>query len=144
MINITATEALLRHDRLIIGTGLAVICLLSWLYIIAGAGTGMSTINMTTWQLPLPAPANSAAVPWSLLYWIIMACMWWVMMIAMMVPSAAPMVLLYTRVYRYAQKTGQMDTAVIPTAAFASGYLLTWWYSALRQPLCNGHSNRRV
>jgi predicted metal-binding membrane protein len=126
MINITATEVLLRHDRLIIGTGLAVICLLSWLYIIAGAGTGMSTINMTTWQLPLPAPSTSAVMPWSLFYWIIMACMWWVMMIAMMVPSAAPMVMLYTRVHRYAQKTGQMDPTVIPTAAFASGYLLTW------------------
>lgn len=126
MINLTTTEALLRHDRLIIGTGLAVICLLSWLYIITGAGTGMSTINMTTWRLPLPASANSAAVPWSLLYLIIMACMWWVMMIAMMVPSAAPMILLYTRVYRHAQKTGQMDPVVIPAAAFASGYLLTW------------------
>jgi predicted metal-binding membrane protein len=124
--NITKTEALLRHDRLIIGTGLAVICLLSWLYILTGAGTGMSTIGMTTWQLPLSTPTTGAAMPWSSCYWIIMACMWWVMMIAMMVPSAAPMVLLYTRVHRHAQKTGQMDQAVIPTAAFASGYLLTW------------------
>ena len=126
MANITKTEALLRHDRLIIGTGLAVICLLSWLYILTGAGTGMSTIGMTTWQLPLSTPTTGAAMPWSPFYWIIMACMWWVMMIAMMVPSAAPMVLLYTRVHRHAQKTGQMDQAVIPTAAFASGYLLTW------------------
>jgi len=126
MTNISAIEALLRHDRLIIGTGLAVICLLSWMYIIAGAGTGMSTIGMTTWQWPLPTLTKGAAVPWSPFYWIIMACMWWVMMIAMMVPSAAPMVLLYTRVYRYAQKTGQMDPAVIPAAAFTSGYLLTW------------------
>jgi predicted metal-binding membrane protein len=126
MTNITATEALLRHDRLIIGTGLAVICLLSWLYIIAGAGTGMSTIAMTTWQLPLRTLSNGAAVPWGPSYWVIMACMWWVMMIAMMVPSAAPMVLLYTRVHRHAQNMGRMDPAVIPAAAFASGYLLTW------------------
>jgi predicted metal-binding membrane protein len=126
MSDTTTTEVLLRHDRLIIGTGLAVICLLSWLYIIAGAGTGMSTIAMTTWQFPLPAMTSHEAGPWGLSYWVIMALMWWVMMIAMMVPSAAPMILLYARVHRHAQEKGQMDHGAIPTAAFVSGYLLAW------------------
>jgi len=122
----TATEVLLRHDRLIIGTGLAVICLLSWLYIVAGAGTGMSAVAMTTWQFPPPTLMSHGPVPWGTSYWVIMALMWWVMMIAMMVSSAAPMVLLYTRVHRHAQKNGRMERAVIPTAAFISGYLLAW------------------
>ncbi|MDH3646926.1 MAG: DUF2182 domain-containing protein [Gammaproteobacteria bacterium] len=124
--NVTATEALLRRDRWIVGAGLIGICLLCWLYIIAGAGTGMSTVAMSTWQFPPPSHMSSAAAPWDPAYWIVMASMWWIMMIAMMVPSAAPMILLYARVHRYAQKQGKMDHAVVPTAAFGGGYLLAW------------------
>jgi predicted metal-binding membrane protein len=94
MTSMTATEVLLRRDRLIVGAGLAVICLLCWLYIIAGAGTGISTAAMTTWQFPPPTLMSNAAAPWGPSYWIVMALMWWVMMIAMMVPSAAPIILL--------------------------------------------------
>jgi predicted metal-binding membrane protein len=122
----TATEALLRRDRLIVGAGLIVICLLCWLYIIFGAGTGMSTAAMTTWQFPPPAHVSSSVAPWDSSYWIVMALMWWVMMIAMMVPSAAPMILLYAQVYRHNQKQGQQDQSIVPTAAFAGGYLIAW------------------
>ena len=37
------TERLLRRDRWIVLGGLAAISLLSWTYILTGAGTGMST-----------------------------------------------------------------------------------------------------
>ena len=126
MVSMTATELLLRRDRLIIGTSLAVMCLLCWLYILTGVGTGISAVAMTTWQFPPPTLVSDAAAPWSPSYWIVMALMWWVMMIAMMVPSAAPMILLYARVHRHAQKKGQMDHAVIPIVEFVSGYLLAW------------------
>jgi predicted metal-binding membrane protein len=49
-----------------------------------------------------------------------MLFMWWVMMIAMMLPSAAPVILLYARV------VGQVPGAVTPTMAFAAGYLVCW------------------
>jgi hypothetical protein len=62
MSDLTAMEVLLRNDRLITGMGLAVICLLSWLYILAGAGTGMSTLAMTTWQFQ--PPHFSAVICW--------------------------------------------------------------------------------
>ncbi len=123
----TATEVLLRRDRLIVGAGLIVICLFSWLYVVIGAGTGMTTAAMTTWQFPPPAHSIGAAAPWGSSYWIVMALMWWVMMIAMMVPSAAPTILLYARVHRHAQKKGQMDHTVVPTGAFITGYLLAWF-----------------
>jgi predicted metal-binding membrane protein len=55
-----------------------------------------------------------------------MAVMWWVMMIAMMVPSAAPMVLLYARVQRYNLRHSETTGAAVPTAAFLVGYLLAW------------------
>ncbi len=54
------------------------------------------------------------------------ARMWWVMMIAMMTPSAAPMILLYARATRHAQATGQLQQGAVPTAAFAGGYLMVW------------------
>ena len=131
MIGMTATEALLRRDRLIVGGGLIVICLLSWLYIVAGAGTGMSTAAMSTWQFPPPVHTSGAAAPWGSSYWIIMALMWWVMMIAMMVPSAAPTILLYAQVQRHAQKKSHTVDAAIPTAAFVGGYLLAWFVFSL-------------
>lgn len=122
----TATEALLRRDRWIVGVGLVVICLLSWLYLLSGAGTGMNPAAMTTWQFPLPTHQSTAGTAWDPSYWISMALMWWIMMIAMMVPSAAPMILLYARVYRHAQDKGQIDHAAVPTAAFLGGYLSIW------------------
>ena len=126
MTGITATEILLRRDRLIVAAGLILICLMCWLYLVGGAGTGMSTAEMSTWQFPPPVTMSNAAAPWASSYWIVMVLMWWIMMIAMMVPSAAPTVLLYARVYRYAQTKGQISSAVIPTAAFVGGYLLAW------------------
>ena len=126
MTGMTAIEALLRRERLIIAAGLILICLLGWLYVIGGAGTGMSTADMSTWQFPPPVHMSNFEVPWDWSYWILMALMWWVMMIAMMVPSAAPAILLYARVYRNAQAKGQIGHAAIPTAAFVSGYLFAW------------------
>ena len=122
----TATEALLRRDRLIVTACLAVICLLSWYYLLTGAGTGMSTMAMTTWQFPPPVYGSSGASHWPAQYWWIMIAMWWVMMIAMMVPSAAPMILLYARVKRHSQKRDGIAGGTIPTAIFLTGYLLAW------------------
>jgi predicted metal-binding membrane protein len=121
----TAAEHLLRRERLIVIAGLVLICLLSWYFLIAGAGTGMSTLAMTTWELPPPA-LHTVGTPWPASWWLIMILMWWVMMIAMMVPSAAPMILLYARVYRHSQKNGQLAQGVVPTATFLSGYLVAW------------------
>ncbi len=120
----TATEALLRRERLIIGVCLAVVCLLSWYYLLTGAGTGMSTAAMTTWDFPLPVYRSSAS-QWPVTYWFTMLAMWWVMMIAMMVPSAAPMVLLYGRVRRHARQQGRGD-GVISALSLLFGYLLAW------------------
>src|SRR5688572_2124850 len=63
---------------------------------------------------------------WSGGYWFVMLAMWWVMMVAMMTPSAAPMILLYARATRHAQLSGQIAPGVVPTATFAAGYLLVW------------------
>ena len=121
----TAIERVLRRDRLIVLSGLLAIAVLAWIFVLEGAGTGMSVIAMTTWRFPPPL-APLANEPWPAHYWLIMLLMWWAMMVAMMTPSAAPMVLLYARVVRRAQKKGQMARAVVPTAWFVLGYLTVW------------------
>ena len=121
-----ALEALLRRERVIVCSALAILTLLAWLWVFVGAGTGMSTIAMTTWQFPPPRPAMATPGDWSPAYWLTMLLMWWVMMVAMMVPSAAPMILLYARVVRHGQTRGEIPGALAPTAAFAAGYLLCW------------------
>ena len=126
MDSLTTTEDLVRRDRFIVTGGLVMICALSWLFLWTGAGTGMNAPAMSTWQFPPPVDDPGMAMQWSAGYWLIMIVMWWVMMIAMMVPSAAPMILLYGRVSRHAQTNGRMEAAGIPTAAFAGGYLLGW------------------
>ena len=56
----------------------------------------------------------------------IVALMWATMMVAMMVPSAAPTVLLYARAQRHARPDARP-----PTATFVTGYLLCWLAFAL-------------
>jgi predicted metal-binding membrane protein len=54
------------------------------------------------------------------------------MMVAMMLPSASPTVLLYGRVVRHAENRGKAKHASASVAAFASGYLTLWiLFSAL-------------
>ncbi|MBC8831475.1 DUF2182 domain-containing protein, partial [Escherichia coli] len=50
--------------------------------------------------------------------------MWWVMMIAMMTPGAAPLVMLYRRVLRQ-RGDGEAGSALTSVALLA-GYLATW------------------
>jgi predicted metal-binding membrane protein len=64
-----------------------------------------------------------ALVPPSAMGAAAMFLMWWVMMIGMMLPSAAPMTLTFATVNRRRRELG---TPYVPTAAFVSGYLLAW------------------
>src|ERR671935_1910781 len=85
----SALERVLRRDRLLVAIGIAVVVALAWGYLIAGAGIDMSMADM---------PMDPE--PWSPAQALLMFAMWWVMMIAMMVPSATPMVLLFTAIKR--------------------------------------------
>lgn len=112
---------MLRRERLVVVIGLLVVIAGSWIWLLLGAGTGMTAIDMTRmagmdgW---LMKPAQ-----WSLGYALLMFSMWWVMMIAMMLPSAAPMLLLFARVDGQSRSAGPRVTS---TGLFAAGYLLVW------------------
>lgn len=144
MTDAPALERLLRRDWLITAAGLAVLCALAWFYVLTGAGLGRSAWDATTLTLfPHRAADAMASMPgmdmagmdmagmearpavWSLRDWGLTVAMWWIMMVAMMAPSAAPTILLHARVHRHALAQGQAE-GLAPTAAFAAGYLLVW------------------
>ncbi|WP_341214093.1 DUF2182 domain-containing protein [uncultured Limimaricola sp.] len=104
-------ERLLRKDQLIAAFGLAAVTLLSWGYLLTGAGMEMSSMSAPMERM---VPAS-----WSPGHAALMFAMWWVMMLAMMLPSAAPMILLYTAA---ARRSGRP----MGTVFFVSGYLLVW------------------
>jgi predicted metal-binding membrane protein len=60
---------------------------------------------------------------WDAAYFWMMFVMWAVMMVGMMVPSAAPMILIYAAVGRQAERQG---TPIAPAWAFTAGYLAMW------------------
>jgi predicted metal-binding membrane protein len=141
MFEAPALERLLKRDRVITLAGLAALCTLAWLYIVTGAGLGNGAWEMTTLLLfphqqahdmmpgmlgmDMGATATGWAA-WGFATWALMIAMWWIMMIAMMTPSAAPTILLYARVHRHALAQGQVQDKFAPTGAFAAGYLLVW------------------
>ena len=126
MITKPASEALLRRDRLIIGAGLLVLTTLAWGYMIYEARAMTLTGVCCCAGLKMSGPGVS---PWSVSALFPLFLMWAEMMVAMMLPSAAPMILNFAMVNRK-RKTEQKP--FIPTSVFALGYLLVWTgFSAL-------------
>ena len=90
---VTAIESVLRRDRLVLGTGLAVLTLLAWSYL-AYLAWDMQHMDMSdpNMDMNMAMPTMRA---WRTAEYVLMFIMWAVMMIAMMVPSAAPMILMF-------------------------------------------------
>jgi predicted metal-binding membrane protein len=105
------TSRVLRYERAVVASAIAIVALLAWFYLAAGAGIAphqqMAGMEMAGMAPPLPA----------------LVAMWSVMMAAMMLPSAAPTILLYARVRQ--QRGG--DSAIAGSAVFLAGYLLVWF-----------------
>lgn len=118
--------AVLRRESVVVGTALVVLVLLAWLYVWRGAGMGMTALDMTTLTLfphthPEPMPGMMPP-PY---VWLVSLTMWWVMMIAMMTPGAAPLILLYSRVQQHAASQSSAVRYASPLL-LAAGYLVAW------------------
>lgn len=120
-----ALETIFKRDTAVVAAALLALTLLAWLALLAGAGTGMDPFAMSGWLLPAGGAAAQSWT-WTPAYWLIAFFMWAVMMVAMMLPSASPMVLLYGRVVRQSERKGQITNAAGSVAAFAAGYLTLW------------------
>ena len=134
----SAIERALKQDRAVVVSALVAVIAVSWLYVFTGAGMEMSAFDMSSLSMASgqsgqmemsggmsgAMQAMATPVDWTIGYAVLMFCMWWVMMIAMMLPSAAPMILLHAVVGRKS-KTWQGGTPWC-TAAFTAGYLAAW------------------
>jgi predicted metal-binding membrane protein len=122
----SSLESVLRRDRIIVAVALLAVMALSWLYLfwlaedMTMGGMDMAGFRMVPAGIGMMLPAQAAWQPMEFL-WVF--AMWAVMMIGMMMPSAAPMILLYVRVGRQAAKDNKPFAA---TGWFATGYLLAW------------------
>lgn len=94
---------------------------LAWGWLVSGAGMDMSAVEMTR-MAGMDGWLMQPAV-WTPAYAALIASMWWVMMVAMMLPGAAPMLLLFARINR---RDSEARAPFAATATFASGYLLAW------------------
>ena len=116
-----ATETLLRRDRHVVLAALLLVTALAWVWLLSGAGMGMSAFEMTRHSM-MPMPMAQPAT-WTPAYAVLMFFMWWIMMIAMMLPAASPVILLAAAINRSAR----VDTPPFGSAgAFAAGYLCAW------------------
>lgn len=96
--------------------GIACIVAVSWIYLLSGAG--MPTMDMGGGNvMRMPPPS------WSISYAAVTFAMWSIMMVAMMLPSAAPVIL---RLAGNAEKQPTRASGISTATFFIGGYLVVW------------------
>ena len=105
------------RDKLAVGGSLVVVCGLAWSVMVWQAGAMM------------PSGADGGSPPVmtgptpALVDFFLISLMWVVMMVAMMVPGASPMIAAFAAINRRRREAGD---PWVRTAVFLLGYLLVW------------------
>lgn len=107
--------ALPMRDRLFVIAGLAGIVAVSWAYLVIEAGRMGDPSDSMTLMMEL-RPRDTTGL-------VLLFLMWAVMMVAMMLPSAMPMILLHAAVGRKIEAGHSFATSI---GAFVGGYIITW------------------
>jgi predicted metal-binding membrane protein len=108
-----APPSLLRRDRVSILLALAGVTAVAWAYLFVLA-RDMPAMDMAGMAMPMPWTASTFALT---------LAMWAVMMVGMMLPSAAPMILMFAAMNRRQRERGSV---AVPTSVFVIGYVLVW------------------
>ncbi len=113
-------ESLLQREQLLAFSCLVMVILISWGTMLHMSGEMFGSGMEIT--LACLAHQGTDAIAHSFI-------MWTIMMVAMMFPSATPMILMFTIVN---QQQGKTQRPLMPTGLFVLGYFLVWTvYSAL-------------
>ena len=97
---------------------LVMVIIAAWIWIVFGAGTGTTAVTMTQMAGMPDMDMMMERAVWTPGYAGLIFAMWWVMMLAMMLPSATPMLLLFAR----ANRTHKVrDRPYVATGFFAAG-----------------------
>jgi predicted metal-binding membrane protein len=103
--------------------GLVALVVVAWLYLVHLA-RDMAEMEMH-FAMGMAMPLMQ---PWSGVELLFLFVMWGVMMVAMMTPSASPIILMFSALNR---RRAQHQGPVVRTGLFAVGYLIAWTvYSA--------------
>lgn len=113
----TTLEEFLQRDRLIVIGGIVTLAVIAWAYTVNVSREMNGTMAMM--QMEMVAPN----VGWTPGDFAFTFGMWAVMMAAMMLPSATPMVLTFALLNR---KRREQDRPFVPTIVFLVGYLIVW------------------
>jgi predicted metal-binding membrane protein len=113
-------EAILKRDRLIVIAALTGISGLAWGYLVHEAHAMSLTGICCCAGLKMSGPDTAA---WSPATLFPLFLMWVEMMVAMMVPSAAPMILTFALVQR---KRRQQERPFVSAGVFLLGYVVVW------------------
>ena len=108
---------ILKKDRFVVLAALVILCFLSWLYIIY-LYNQMHPMDMDAFLFAMPMTSN-----WSWTDFVLLFLMWFVMMIAMMTLSVAPLVLIFTSINR---KLQLQQNPFVSSGYLLSGYFLVW------------------
>jgi len=130
-----AVERALRRGRLLTVLALAVLVALAWAWLLTGAGMGMEPYaalrpypHSSAPAMPMDMPGMDMREPEGpgLASLPLAVSMWWVMMVAMMLPAAIPIILLYEKAAPAAP-----DGKPAPVGHFLAGYLAVWGFFSL-------------
>jgi predicted metal-binding membrane protein len=118
-------ERILDRDRWLIAASLAALVVVAWSYL------GVMAAQMARGDMRLVGLSDMSGMhgmlmppePWTSATFALMALMWWVMMIGMMIPSAAPMVILFGGVQR---RRLPDERPALRVALFVAGYVAIW------------------
>jgi predicted metal-binding membrane protein len=109
--------AVLKRDRAVVAFGLAAIVTLSWTYLIY-MDWGMRHMDVGMEMIIMPAMQHWTAWDLALVF-----LMWAVMMVAMMVPAASRVILLFAEINR---RRNEHQGTFLSTGQFLLGYLTAW------------------
>ncbi len=110
---------MLYRDRALVALSILTMCALAWAYLIYLV-SDMPPMALGMVSMSMAMPTDHA---WGLPDFTAMFVMWSVMMVAMMLPSATPMILLFEKINQKRDLQGQAKN---PIALFVGGYLLVW------------------
>src|SRR5262245_54960222 len=129
MVDATPLERVLKRDRMVTALGLVAIASLAWSYTILVASMGDGQMAGAASHVAMPQDK-----PWSGVDFLLMFAMWMVMMVAMMLPSDAPMILLFASANRKRQLAQE---PYLLTSLCAISYVVVWTGFALIATLAN-------
>ena len=110
-------ENIMKQDRAVVLASLVGLTGLAWLYLVIQAQ------DMGGMPLNDGVMTAMALKPWTALDFVLMFLMWAVMMVGMMVPSAAPMIMLFAGITRQSR---EQDHPFASVGVFVTGYIVVW------------------